>query len=232
MGCTWYWIKLRYTPIHELAAAMDPRICATLPVFHALTGCDTTSSLGGRGKKTAWSTWKVYPRATDTFEELLLMQDEISNHAMSVLERFVVLLYDRTNDNMRVNDARKQLFTQKSRSLENLPPTQAALVQHIKRAGYQSNCWNQAVTPNPEFPSLTDWGWKKEITGWQPPWTTLPEASWSCHELIHCGCKKGCTGRCKCVSAGLQCTALCSCNGECKDQVNLYLILYKQNTEM
>ena len=24
---------------------MDPRVCATLHVFHAITGCDTTSSL-------------------------------------------------------------------------------------------------------------------------------------------------------------------------------------------
>ena len=115
--------NFRYIPIHELASTMDSRICTTLPVFHALTGCDTISPFGGRGKKIAWSTWKVYPEATDAFEELLLMQDEISNHAMSVLERFVALLNDRTNDNMRVNDARKQLFTQKSRSLENLPPT-------------------------------------------------------------------------------------------------------------
>ncbi|MGH0153333.1 UNVERIFIED_CONTAM: hypothetical protein FKN15_028536 [Acipenser sinensis] len=51
---------------------------------------------------------------------------------ISVLERFVVLLYDRTSDTMKVIDARKQLFTQKSRSLENIPPTQAALKQHIK----------------------------------------------------------------------------------------------------
>ena len=205
-----------YIQIHELASAMDPRICTTLPVFHAFTGCDTVFSFGGRGKKNAWSTWKVYPEATDAFEDLLLMQDEISNHAMSVLERFVVLLYDCTNDNMRVNDARKKLFTQNSRSLENLPPTQAALMQHIKRASYQSNCWNHALTTNPEFPSPIDWG-RKEITGWQPLWTTLPEASRSCHELIRCGCKKGCTGQCKSVLAALQCTALCSCNGECKD---------------
>ncbi len=55
------------------------------------------------------------------------MEDDISDSLMSVLERFVVLLYDRTSDQVSVNDARKQLFTQKSRSLENLPPTQAAL---------------------------------------------------------------------------------------------------------
>ena len=51
--------------------------------------------------------------------------------------------------------------------------------------------------------------------GWQPLWTTLPEASQSCYELIHCGCKKGCTNRCKCKKSALKCTALCSCSGDC-----------------
>jgi len=40
----------------------------------------------------------------------------------------------------------------------------------------------------PNFPK--DWGWWNDDTGWHPLWTTLPEASESCHELIHCGYKK------------------------------------------
>ena len=106
-----------------LFAGMDPRICATLPVFHALTGCDTVSAFSGRGKMTAWNTWEVFPEVTETFEDLLLMQQDMSEATMALLERFVVLLCDRTSDIMNMNDARKQLFTQKSRSLENLPPS-------------------------------------------------------------------------------------------------------------
>ena len=53
---------------------------------------------------------------------------------MALLEQFVVLLYDHTSDIMNMNDARRQRFTQKSRSLEKLPPSQEALKQHIKRA--------------------------------------------------------------------------------------------------
>ena len=45
--------NFRYIPIHEVVVNMDPRICATLPMFHAFTGCDTVSSFCGRGKKTA-----------------------------------------------------------------------------------------------------------------------------------------------------------------------------------
>ena len=123
--------NFQHIPVHELAGSMDPRVCASLSVFHAFTGCDTVSAFGGRGKKTAWDTWKGFPEATEGFEDLLHMQSNISSKTMSVLERFVVLLYDRTSDIVEVNAARKKLFTQKSRSLENIPPTRAALKQHI-----------------------------------------------------------------------------------------------------
>ena len=154
--------------IHEIFAGLDPRICTTLPVFHAPTGCDTVSVFGGRGKRTAWNTWKVFPDVTAAFEHLLLTEDNLSESVISVLERFVILLYDRTSDLALVNDARKWLFTQKSWTLNNIPPTQAALRQHIKRASYQANCWNKAMIPNPEFPSPSHWGWWKDTTGWQP----------------------------------------------------------------
>ena len=30
--------------VHSVAAVLDPRVCATIHVFHAFTGCDSTSS--------------------------------------------------------------------------------------------------------------------------------------------------------------------------------------------
>ena len=105
------------------------------------------SSSAGIGKKTAWAAWNVYPEVTEAFEELMHMADPISDRTLEVIERFVVLMYSRTSDLSRVNDARKQLFAQKSGSLENIPPTQAALEQHLKRARYQCHCWNIHVFP-------------------------------------------------------------------------------------
>ena len=43
----------RYVLIHEIVAGVDPRVCTSLLIFHALTGCDTVSAFGGRGKRTA-----------------------------------------------------------------------------------------------------------------------------------------------------------------------------------
>jgi len=144
------------------------------------------------------------------------MQTEISELTMKTLERFVVVLYDCTSDIMSVNDSRKYLFTFKSRSLENLPPTQEALRQHVKRATYQTACWKKALIPVQDLPDPANWGWKRSDNGWEPLWTTLPEASQACHELVHCGCKKGCIRQCKWMKAALKCTALCFCQGECQ----------------
>ena len=84
------------------------------------------------------------------------MPREVSEPSMLLLERFVVLVYNRTSDIVEVNEARKQLFTQKSRPLENIPPTRAALEQHVKCTAYKVNIWNQTLFPNPVLPSPSD----------------------------------------------------------------------------
>ena len=106
----------------------------------------------------------------------------------------------------------------KGRSIENIPPTYGALVEHTKRVAYQAGyCWGQSLTPDPTLPSPAEWGWTRSANGpWQPNWTMLPEASKAIHQLIKCGCKltNGCRGHCKCVKAELKSTSLCSCNGD------------------
>ena len=127
------------------------------------------------------------------------------------------MLYDRTSSYESINNARMDLFAKKGRDISCLPPTQAALMQHTKRAAYQAgHCWAQMMVAVPNLPSPGDWGWqKRETGGWEVYWTSLPEASEACRELLHCGCKKGCRKRCKCKKAALQCTALCQCGGLC-----------------
>ena len=103
------------------------------------------------------------------------------------------------------------------RCLEGIPPTRAALEQHVKRCTYQGGyCWGQTLVPSCTLPSPCDWGWVENEGQFEPLWTTLPEAAKSCYELISCGCKKGYRGRCKCKKAALKCTGLCYCEGECQ----------------
>jgi hypothetical protein len=212
----------RYLAAHEMALALGPERSLALPFFHAFTGCDTVSSFNGRGKKTCWDTWKASDETPDDMTPAFIALTNTPNSVddwINALERFVVILYDRTSGLDNVNEARKILFTQRGREICNIPPTKAALQQHVKRAVYQAAyCWGQMLVRAPELPSPNEWGWCQSNTGsWQPIWTTLPEAIDACRELLRCGCKKGCTGRCKCVKAGLKCTALClHCGGHCR----------------
>ena len=127
-----------------------------------------------------------------------------------MLEKFAILLYDRTSQHENIDVLRLHLFTC------SLPPTKGALIQHTRRAVLQgAHVWGQALVATPIVPSPVDWGWT-EPSSWKPKWTDLPEASVACRELLCCGCKKGCRGNCKCRKAALQCTALCQCLGECE----------------
>ena len=111
----------RFLAAHEMARSLGPDRCIALPMFHSFNGCDTVSSFGGRGKKTAWDTWKVYEEVTKAFCSLMANPEFISDNMKSI-ERFVTLMYDRTSSLDCVDQARKQLFTQKGRSIEGLPP--------------------------------------------------------------------------------------------------------------
>ena len=208
----------RYNAIHTISNSLGPLKSRLLPVFHAFTGCDTVSSFAGIGKKTAWDTWKAFPEISNAFLEMTDQPTTISRESvLPLLERFVVLMYDRTSEASGVNEARKVLFAHKGRKIDSIPPTQEALYQHAKRATYQAGLiWIRCRSLNPVLPSPDLYGWKQQDNGiWTPYWTSLDEAASSLKELVHCGCTKGCRSRCKCVKSALPCTALCKCGGDC-----------------
>ena len=62
--------KLRYLPAHKYACALGPEKSRSLPLFHALTVCDTVSSFHGHGKKTAWDIWIPFDEQTTAFLQL------------------------------------------------------------------------------------------------------------------------------------------------------------------
>ena len=136
---------------------------------------------------------------------------------MEKLERFVVVMYSKGCGLAKVNEARHRLFTSGKKTLESIPPSQAALFEHIKRALLQASFyWNQATSVHQEIPDFREWGWQREDSGvWLPYWTTLQDASKACSILLHCSCERCCTGNCKCSRAGVRCTGLCKCEGGC-----------------
>ena len=212
--------NVRHMPAHVVASSLGPSKASALPMFHALTGSDTVSFFRNHGKKSAWDVWNVFPEIDPSsmrFEGFT--RDHHGEESLAVLERFVVLLYDRTSSLLKVNEARQELFCKKSREFDCIPPTKAALEQHIRRAVLQgAYTWGQTLLCQPALPSHADWGWQRQARRWSPYWTTLKQAKDTCYELIHCGYKTACRGRCKCMKANLVCTGLCKCGGNCQQQ--------------
>ena len=211
--------NLRDIPIHDICSDLGPSRSMALPLFHAITGCDTTSHFLGCGKKTAWASWQNTPGLTETLLALTNAPSCFSLESlhMEKLERFVVVMYSKGCGLAKVNEARHRLFTSGKKTLESIPPSQAALFEHIKRALLQASFhWNQATSVHQEIPDFREWGWQREDSGvWLPYWTTLQDASKACSILLHCSCERSCTGNCKCSRAGVRCTGLCKCEGGC-----------------
>ena len=103
----------RYIAAHEISNNLPSGMSKALPVFHAFTGCDTVYCFAGRGKKTAFTVWKKFPAVTDTFLQLAATPTSpIREACMERLERFVVLMDDRTSYKAS-DETRKQCLHRK-----------------------------------------------------------------------------------------------------------------------
>ncbi|KAJ8388905.1 hypothetical protein AAFF_G00126610 [Aldrovandia affinis] len=152
------------------------------------------------------------PRSSKT--KLSQYPPVVDDEDLKTLEKFVVMMYDRSSTAEGVDDARLDMFSRKQRPYEAIPPTRSALKQHVKRAAYQAGCiWSQSTVCQPETQTPANWGWTKKGDLWQIVWTELTH----CRELPAADqvwMQVECCSRCKCYCFGLTCTALCSCRCE------------------
>jgi len=117
----------KYYNISSICQILGEQVSSALPFFHAFTGSDTTSQFLGKGKKSAWESWKAYPEVTAAFRfaaEHPYQVLDLESPQMELLERFVCVMYDRTTPLSFVNELRQELFCKRSKTMENIPPTQ------------------------------------------------------------------------------------------------------------
>ena len=145
-----------------LQLTLRPSKSKCLFVVHAFTGCDTTSFFAGQTMKTAWKTWDNFPDVTSAFMKLTSTPSALSNESLAIIEKFVILMYDRISRLNKVSvdmtffvifltheiflifafvipllsgqRCLEFLLTKKGRGLEGLPPTHNALKRHVKGA--------------------------------------------------------------------------------------------------
>ena len=69
-----------------------------------------------------------------------------------------VLIYDKTQ--VKVNEARRELFCKRNKPPENLTLTQDALLRQVKPSIFQSSIWAVANIPCFTIPSSQQWPWQ------------------------------------------------------------------------
>ena len=194
-----------------------------LLVAHAITGCDTTSSLYGLGKKriiTLLNSDKYECSSLEVFKKDNSSHDQIK----SAGEQLMLKLYGATKSNT-LDKYRHVLYKQKvSRKslssdgfqLEGLPPTSAAAKFHSYRTYHAVQEWlgNEI--------RATDWGWYLKDGRLLPIVNDKEPAPQRVLKIISCACQKGCNARCKCRRYNMECTEMCaSCLGQsCKNSVH------------
>ena len=110
-------------------------MCRALPFFYCLTGCDTVSSLTGKGKCKAWDSWfnsMKKDEFTSVFQELGNKPEEITSDQMDKIEEFIRLLYSVSETSLGA-DRLKKFQKSTDDDLRKLPPSREALLQHTKR---------------------------------------------------------------------------------------------------
>ncbi len=108
---------------------------------------------------------------------------------------------------------RWDLFQSKNLEGEMLPPTRAALLPHIIRANYITMRDKSYKTNCPNLPRIEENGWNLDNGKYVPVMCLSPPAPRAVLDLVKCGCKDGCKGRCGCLNNNLPCTSLCKCFG-------------------
>lgn len=147
----------RYIPIHSLAQKLGKHICSSLLAAHALTGCDTNSSLFYIGKIKVNAALRLM-----SDEELTNLATITDIHvAQEVVSTFTSYLYDpkkkskgTRND---INSLRYHLTIEKNSEIARLPPSEPAMHKHILRALWQINEWKQAIEPLIISKDVTVW---------------------------------------------------------------------------
>ncbi len=211
-------LKERFVPICVIAQKLGAVLCECLPACHALTGCDTTSSLYRIGKATALTRLKTHLCELQEMTKFGLSGS--LEEALPVARRYALLLYGQKkkvdgHPCTNLDELRYTLASTTDLSAANLPRTEDAFQQHVLRALYQTAVWRHSHLAKPLLWNPVGRGWRLREDGCiEPVMFQKAPAPKEVRDITHLYCKDGnCNDatKCQCLSVGLTCTEFCSC---------------------
>lgn len=133
---------------------------------HAFAGCDSTSALYKKGKRSVITLLKKNENLKQSVS-IFYEKNKTVNELYPVAEKIVKALYSSNlNNQTTIAQLRYNIYSKsviigdKESALAILPPTESALKLHTQRVYYQMQLWLK----NEEIRS-TDWGWMSSNFG-------------------------------------------------------------------
>ena len=102
----------RFIPIHQISNSMGATLCNMLPIFHCLTGCDSTASFSGIGKKKAFAVPQAKKNEFHWLAELGERAIDVNDDSFKDAIKFICWLYDSKCQELDINALRHKLFCQ------------------------------------------------------------------------------------------------------------------------
>lgn len=180
----------RYISITNIYEVLGSRICAALPGFHAFTGCDYTSSFVRKGKIRPFAKLEKNKEAQKAFQSLATEKEQ-SQRTQKTLQMFTAIIYGaKDNTKLTLNEHRYKIFEKgygpksssknpleklKGINVSAIPPCEAELNMHIKRAAFVAQMWaNADVAEIQQHPDASN-GWDLESGCYTPIWHEGPQ---------------------------------------------------------
>ena len=188
---------------------------------HALTGCDTTSTLYGIGKVKVVKSLRNNHIPPNLGDAAVANFEDLEARAVSFIASCYGIYGAKSMSDVRYRVWQHKTARGKSRSckLASLPPSSAAFRLHVQRAQYQACLWTAALGSDPPAMNPTDYGWKADPTNHVLLPITLPTGSLAAPKevlnLLCCSClaTNACSSRnCTCRKAELACSVFCKCS--------------------
>nr|CAH7764796.1 unnamed protein product [Callosobruchus chinensis] len=166
----------RFINISKLYETLGPKLSATLPAFHALTGCDYNPAFFKKGKSRPYKILRNSEVYTDSFMKLSNVPDEELQSTFDHIEEYVCRMYGFKKIDT-ANEARVAIFLKTYNILRNddifrlsknnidgsaLPPCKIELHQHLLLTTYIANIWAHAHLKLPTTLHPTGFGWEEK----------------------------------------------------------------------
>ena len=218
---TQYTQRERFIPINTIMESLGHELCRNLPAVHALTGCDSTSTLFRIGKRIVYAQLgeliKTHPIELTHFGLTENVDDDVDAARSYILPMYA----SNKKNSMTLDKFRYILASTTDKSAAHLPPTEDSFRQHALRARYQTAVWCQSHLPNPVLCNPIGNGWRlcDDNQSLEPVFYLKDMAPVEIRDISHMFCTDAAcsSGKmCTCARNGLTCIDICACNSfEC-----------------